>query len=254
MAKKKKLTALQSQWSKEISRIKRAIKSMESRGYQVDYTLPERPSRVTKKAITELRSETTHAKLLSRSTYITSDGEIISGYQAETKARKESARKGQLTKLNKRNKQKTKSYKEYQQAKEKQRLKEKTLPRFSTRVLENLRSQLKSWSSGYESSLSSIKSNSAWKNLLMLKIQLSTVLLDLLDSKVAQEGERRVALRLETNASIINEALEIFVLDSDENRVQDASVRIATIINGASLSKEESEYLTSSTDSFEFPD
>lgn len=246
----KKLTPMQRAWSKEISRIKSAIRRLEARGYQVDYTIPERPDRITKKTIANLRSETTAPKMLSRSTYVTKDGEIISGYQASTEARKRSGRKGALTR---KQRQHEKRYKEYEQRKQLERWKEKSEPQYSTNVLENLRRQLASWSRGQQSALSAVR-NPHWKKTIQFKMEFSTTLLNLLDSKIAEEGERRVALRLETNASIVNEALERFIEDSDQDKVKDASVQIATIINGKSLTKEESEQLAKDAETYILPE
>lgn len=248
----KKLTPMQRAWSKEISRIKRAIRQLEARGYQVDYTIPERPGRITKKTIANLRSETTAVKMLGRSTYVTKDGEIISGRQASTEAHKRAGRKGALTRKQRQHKQKQQEYKEYQQRKQLERFKEKTLPQYSTLVLENLRRQLSSWSRGQQSSYSNVR-NPHWRKALGAKMELSTSLLNLLEAKIAQEGERKVALRLETQASVVNEALERFVLSSRQEDVQDASVQIATIINGQSLTREESEQLTYDAESYVAP-
>lgn len=241
----------QSQWSKEINRIKRAIKRLESRGYTVDYELPERPKGIAPKQLQELRSETTHAKLIRRSTYVTKEGELISGYQAETRARKKSARKGQLTRKRKQFGEQQRRYKEWKEKKEMGEWKEKTLPKYSTIALENLRRQLESWSRGQQSAYSSIR-NPVWKKAVGSKIDMSSTLLNLLETKIAELGERRMALQLETKASELNEALDEFIMASRQEQVQDASVRIATIINGASLSKQESEELTSQAESYVF--
>lgn len=249
----KKLTPMQRAWSKEISRIKRAIRRLEARGYQVDYTIPERPDRITKKTIANLRSETTAPKMLGRSTYVTKDGEIISGYQAPTEARRRAGRKGALTRKQRQHEKRTKRYKEYEQEKQLERWKEKSEPQYSTNVLENLRRQLASWSRGQQSSLSMIR-NPHWKKTILSKMEYSTTLLNLLDSKIAQEGERIVALRLETHASIVNEAIEHFIEASEQDEIRDASVQIATIINGQSLTKEESEQLAKDAETYTLPE
>ena len=239
------LKEFQAQWTKEVSRIKRAIKRLESRGYTVDYKLPERPKGIAPRQLQELRSETTHAKLISRSTYITKDGEIISGYQAETKARKESARKGQLTRKRKQHKEQQKRYKEWQQQKRMKEWEEKSLPQFSTVVLENLRRQLASMSRGFQSTFASTRQRAnVWEQTIVYKSEVSRSLLEMLELKVAQEGERKIALALESKASQVNEYLEGLIQASTQQQVNDASVPLATIINGSSLTKEQSEALT----------
>lgn len=239
------LKEFQAQWSKEISRIKRAIGRLESRGYTVDYELPERPKGIAPRQLQELRSETTHAKMIKRSTYVTKEGEIISGYQAETQARKESARKGQLTRKRKQYKDQQKRYKEWQQKKRMEQWKEKSLPQFSTVVLENLRRQLSAMSRGFQSNFARVRQRAnVWEQTIVYKTEVARSLLEMLELKVAQEGERKIALQLETQASKVNEYLEGLIQASTQQQINDASVPLATIINGSSLTKEQSEALT----------
>lgn len=77
-----KRTQLQTDWAKEIARIKRFIKRAEKRGFSfADYKIPEKPKRITKQRLEELRAETTPVKMYKQSEYTTPEGEIISGYQ-----------------------------------------------------------------------------------------------------------------------------------------------------------------------------
>lgn len=77
-----KRTQLQSDWAKEIRRIKRFIKRAEKRGFSfTDYKIPEQPKRITKQRLRELKAETTPVKLYKQSTYTTPEGETMSGYE-----------------------------------------------------------------------------------------------------------------------------------------------------------------------------
>jgi len=238
------------QWKKEVARIKRAIKSLQQRGFTVDYTFPEMPEHISPKKLAELRSETTPAKMLSRSTYVTKDGEIISGRQAQTEMHKKAGRKGALTK--KRN-----EYARYREKKEKERLESawKAQPREQMReaypdrnivtktgtVLATLEESLKEWERPTAEILAGYRYNRNFELTLIAKQKSANALLNLLETKINNEGETRVMYSLEANATEINSALEDFNKASGEDQVNTHTVKLATLINGASLTKEQSE-------------
>lgn len=87
MARKKK-TASQKAYSKEVSRIKRQIKSLEKRGYTVNVTIPK-----TTKGAKNLTLE----KLYEKSTYTTVEGKTIKGKVAREQERSRSAIKARDT-------------------------------------------------------------------------------------------------------------------------------------------------------------
>lgn len=238
------------QWKKEVARIKKAIKSLEQRGFTVDYTFPEMPEHISPKKLAELRSETTHVKMLGRSTYVTKDGEIISGRQAETEMRRKAGRKGALTR--KRN-----EYAKYREKKEKERLQSawKAQPREQMReaypdrnivtkkgtMLATLEESLKEWERPTAEILSGYRYNRNFELTLIAKQRSANALLNLLEARINAEGETRVMLSLEVNATEINSALEDFNKASGEDQVNTHTVKLATLINGASLTKEQSE-------------
>lgn len=285
MAKKNRRTPMQELWHKEITRIKRLIRRMESRGYRVDYVLPERPDMITKKTIADLRSETTSAKMTSRSTYVNKDGEIISGYQAQTEVRKRGARKAQLTKQFKKQRTKREEYRKWLEEKQREKREQRqrdiespynerrefekyqkkrrdegkdtdSIAYQSSTILHRLRSELDKWSRLYIDQRL-LKNRPDFVNAMLSKKSNANGLLALLDECIAKEGERRIVLRLETKATEINEALSDFNRSSTSSNVESATVRLATYIKGSSLTQEESEYFTSEFEDFEdfdFPD
>lgn len=95
MAKKKKLTPMQTQYKAQQNRLKRRIREMTKKGFTVNYTVPEMPIRVTQKALEDIRSVTAN-KLYGMSTYTINvrKGTTISGYKARELPRKLSAQKG----------------------------------------------------------------------------------------------------------------------------------------------------------------
>lgn len=87
MAKKKvKLTANQIAYNKQISRIRRAYKTLEKQGYRFDKSvesfLPDkRPSRITQAAIERLK-EITPKRLRKSTTALDESGKVVSGTEA----------------------------------------------------------------------------------------------------------------------------------------------------------------------------
>lgn len=250
MAKK---TALQLEWAKEIRRIKGFIKRIEKRGYTIDYELPTQPKRITKQALRELRSETTAPKMYKRATYTTKEGELISGTKARTEERKKAARKGQLS----RKKRDYNRWKEERaQEKRDQRWEDRQTAYQTGAILWKLRNELGKWTRmSIDQRL--LKGRPDFINAILAKKDNANGLLALLDECIAKEGERRVVLRLEAKATEINEALSDFNRSSTSGDVESATVRLATLIKGSSLTQEESEYFTSEFEDFEdfdFPD
>lgn len=107
MAKRttKKQTANQREYAKQVKRIKQAISRAVKRGYMfADDILPQKPKRVTAKAIERLKEITTNV-LYSKAEYVDfTTGEIMSGEEGVKQERKERARKASETR--KRNKRK----------------------------------------------------------------------------------------------------------------------------------------------------
>lgn len=85
---------LNQEWSKERRRIRRFLTSAERRGFEFDYTLPDRPTQITQVDVDNLKSITPQS-LYQRAVYVDQDtGEVISGTAGRTLERQRAARKG----------------------------------------------------------------------------------------------------------------------------------------------------------------
>lgn len=98
MANRRK-SPVQEQYRKELRRIKRFIKSAEERGFRFEADIiPEEPKRITKASVKRL-SKLTPTTLYKKATAVSElSGDIISGTERRKEERKESARRAQKTK------------------------------------------------------------------------------------------------------------------------------------------------------------
>lgn len=94
MARKKK-SANQKAYEKELNRIKRFIRNAEKRGFRFsDFELPKPPARYTKKQVEKLK-ELTSTKLYHKATYLDPEtGKVVGGLRGRTIERRTAARKG----------------------------------------------------------------------------------------------------------------------------------------------------------------
>lgn len=94
MASKKKPTANQAEYRKEVNRIKRFIKGAEKRGFRFDSgIIPPEPARITKAKIAELKKLTPEL-LYRKSTALNEAGKVVSGTERRREERKLAAKKG----------------------------------------------------------------------------------------------------------------------------------------------------------------
>lgn len=97
----KRLTANQKAWNKEYKRIQRFVKNASKRGFIFDNVLPDKPSRITKKALSEIQSLKPN-KLYLRAKYIDiSTGEQLSGTAGRKLERSRAAKKSAETRKKK---------------------------------------------------------------------------------------------------------------------------------------------------------
>lgn len=96
--KPKKLTPLQAAYNKEITRLKRFERNAMRRGYvfESDF-IPERPKRITKKAVERLKLRTPKTEY-AKAQYVTPQGLAVSGTEGRFLERSAAARKGVATK------------------------------------------------------------------------------------------------------------------------------------------------------------
>lgn len=230
------------QWKKEVARIKRAIKSLQQRGFTVEYTFPEMPEHISPKKLAELRSETTSVKMLGRSTFVTKEGEIISGRQAETEMRKKAGRKGALTR-------KRREYEKSKQASREKRFEDRRTVYQTGSVLWRVKRELEKWTTSDPIDVRLLSTHPEFANVVISKQQNANALLQLLETRINTEGLTKVIDDLEANADEINQALQDYNRASKSGDVEDATVRLATLLKGSSLTQEESKIFTEMSES-----
>lgn len=107
---KRKLTANQKVYRKEVNRIKKFLSRAAKRGYQFEENIiPKTPKRITKAKIEQLKRLTPN-ELYKRSVYRTAEGGLMSGVQRRAQERQVSAIKAAQTR---RKKKESKQEKEY---------------------------------------------------------------------------------------------------------------------------------------------
>lgn len=95
---KRKLGKLQTEYNKELNRVRRFINRASKRGYRFEGVpgFSDRPEKITRKAINQLASLNQY-NLYKYATAISDTGSIVSGTERRKEERRESARKGQET-------------------------------------------------------------------------------------------------------------------------------------------------------------
>lgn len=103
MAKKKKPTQLQLDYSKQVKRLKQAVRRAEKRGYIIpDNIIPEQPKRITRKSVERLKKITTKDIYSKSNKPDLETGELIPGEVARKQERSEAAKKSAKTRKEKR--------------------------------------------------------------------------------------------------------------------------------------------------------
>lgn len=94
MAKKKKPTQLQLDYSKQVKRLKQAIRRAEKRGYIIpDDIIPEQPKRVTRKSVERLKKITTKDIYAKSEKLDLETGKLIPGEVARKDERSKASKK-----------------------------------------------------------------------------------------------------------------------------------------------------------------
>lgn len=107
MAKKKKPTQLQLDYSKQVKRLKQAIARAEKRGYFfpgdiIHDIIPDKPKRITRKTVERLKKIKTEELYAKAEKLDIETGELIPGETARKIERSEAAKKGARTRREKR--------------------------------------------------------------------------------------------------------------------------------------------------------
>lgn len=101
---KRKSGKLQTEYNKQLNRVRRFINRASKRGYRFEGVpgISDRPEKITRKAINQLAALNQY-NLYKYATAINETGSIVSGTERRKEERRESARKGQETRVKNKN-------------------------------------------------------------------------------------------------------------------------------------------------------
>lgn len=207
---KKRLTPNQTAWDKEFKRIQRFIKDASKRGFTFDVEI-EKPTRITKKRLEEIRS-LKPKELYKQATYIIPEtGEEVTGTEGRFYERSQAQLKPK-----------------------------RNIPRESKLVLNAILQQLNAWKPDY--------SMRGW--MRQKKMSDRDELDNMLAAFITEKGEDQAALILQQNADRVNNAIFIILYDSNYESVRIAFTEFATILNGGALSLSQSETMSNYTEQY----
>lgn len=209
------MTKNQELWNKEVKRIKQFIRRATKRGYIINIEIPNRPKRVTRKAIQQLKFYTPQ-KIYEMSEYITGSGEVVSGIQGRKIERREASRKAVLTKAKK-------------------------------RLIVNKVSSLNSVKliiSNFIKTFTNTGYDRGWsKYLREQKQEDREVAIDILKQAIERFGEVEVAKRIQDNSLRISELSDKIAWDSKPENINFDLNELYSILNDGVMSVAESRIL-----------
>lgn len=240
--KKKKLTPNQQEYNKQVNRIKNAVKRAEKRGYTFDTNvIPEKPKRITKKVIQELKRITPNV-IYSMAEYVdTATGEILNGFKARQLERKESARKA--TETRKRNKEAERKF----WSGESDEKKDNYLPDGGDIIFHNVYNDFISKipdRSAYDELITSLNEQTPSVTPFGKKRQYQayeysekgrTTLLSITLHTLSKIGQSNLGWRLEQNKDKVHELVTYVLYGSDGSKIATATSELASIILGRKL-------------------
>ena len=211
-------TINQQLWSKEVRRIRNFIKRASKRGFEFDANIiPEMPKRVTKKALQELRRQTTPNRLYMQATYHLASGQTTTGLRGRQIERQAAARKAARTRA------------------EKGKIK---LPSRGRLTLDNF---LRTFTeAGFDTTWSAY--------MREMKTEDRNRAVNMVERAVAQFGEEIVAQRIQNNAMRISELAERIAWDSKPTEVNLDLNELAVILFNGAFTLEQSIQYTSEND------
>lgn len=177
MAKKKKLTAIQREYNKELQKLKRRVRYIAKRGYRfTENPIPARPQRPTRKAIERLRNITTKELYKATQYYDIILNKYVSGTEEQALTRSRASKKAAETRYKKKHRG------SYTSADE---------PPFNTDdVLTHVYELIANWTP-----------DPAWSNWFApVKEKDKNALKSLIDGAVLNLGRERVAINVDLNA------------------------------------------------------
>ena len=227
----KRMTYLQ-KYKKEITKIKRRIRNIEKRGYEVrisrDFTIPQK---VGKRELERLQKKYSLENIYQEATYTTPTGEQISGKERREQERSEASKRGALTR-----KQKQPAYPDYDYS---DWWSDEPVEEADT-ILDNLNvllDRIENWS---PENIEGIGSASKWyaQRLTERKRSDKDALKELIDNMIAESDKRTVARKIQENSDEIYQIADDIMYrtyDSSTHKQYDATFdlnRIAYFISG----------------------
>lgn len=248
MAKRRKQTEAEKQYSKQLKRIKQFIRRAEKRGFLFEENvIPQKPKKVTKASVRKLE-KLTPEKLYKKALYLEeATGEIEEAQKRRKEERKQSAKKAAKTR-----KERQKARRDWTIEDAKKHIDD--LPKEGKVVFTNV----------IEDFVNRLQTDTSWtkfKKRHPLASQESEkskgILLVLIRQQISLVGEEEIGNRLQVNADKLTELLNIVLWDSKAEAIQTATRVIAETIIGNSLTpsqlidlETESEY----NEDFELPE
>lgn len=208
------------EFKKELRRVKSFITAAEKRGYSFKASAyPTIPSHITIASVRKL-TKLTPQELYKKATFLTEDGQIISGTEGRTyeykQARKKHASRPRKAKA----------------PNAKKGAPKRNPPVFSDVVLSNVEEMLARFPEGLPSELPEYQYNRHERH--------KNIVENVLQGQILLRGRNAVAMALEAKASEIQALLEALLYgDSDEGRFQLDLAYFVSIIKGTALTVDE---------------
>lgn len=231
MAKRKKQSAIQQAYNKELRRIKQFINRAEKRGYLIpENIIPKRPKRVTSKSVESLR-KINPEKIYKKSRFVdTETGEIIKGLAGREYERSKSAKKAAETR-----KAKKKAEQDFWSGKERQITQEEADIIRGQNVIQMIRDRLSAEGGvTYETYGGNIRRRQ--KEVVKAVNDAKNKLLSMIEIMIEQEGIEAIGKRLNQYSDQITEILDMLSYASKSVAVFSATSQLMQIITSGNMS------------------
>ena len=223
-------------WRKEQERIKRFIKSAETRGFRFpEHAIPKTPKRITSASVSRLKKITPATLYKKAKYYDPLTDSLLSGTAGRAIERSKAARKAALT----RSKRRTNAT--------------RTLPGMPPNDVDDILNNIESMIAHWDVSDTDLKSYEHWKANAMRSDH--RTLQNILDGAIARDGRRAVAIRLAKRAEEVNQwVMDILYNTSGREKAADELVWFATLLKGESLTESEKQAAAEIEMEFEYED
>ena len=234
--KTKQMTANQRAYLAEVKRIKQAVKRLEKRGYRFsDDVIPQMPKRVTKKAIKEIQKLKTK-DLYEKATALDEEtGEIIGGLEKRQIEHQERARKSAQTR-------KRKKKKEEQREPEQ----EQYYPNGGDIIVSNILDEFILKLQEADVTVYTMPNGRTYRKkeeAIEASRRSKHTLLSLTYSVINEIGRAQLGWRLAEHTDEVMRLTDYVLYGSDSARINSACAELASIINGGSLTMEQTRDL-----------